>query len=730
MSTNPRHLAICTAVERPTVSIERPRDSDGNYLPVEEVFGRRTFGTEQMRKHLTGEQFRRFHDVIERGERLGPDLANQIAQGVKDWALVNGVSHFCHWFQPMTGATAEKHDAFIAFDDGRPVAAFTGAQLIQSEPDASSFPSGGMRSTFEARGYTAWDPTSPMFIMETPNGSTLSIPSVFVTYHGDAMDKKAPLLRSMQAIGRQAVRLCGLLGETDVGKVTPSAGPEQEYFLVDRAYTAFRPDLKIAGRTVLGAPSPKGQSLDDHYFGAIPARVLAFMNHLEAELYELGVPAKTRHNEVAPSQFEIAVLYGQANVAADHNQMLMQALEKVAELHGFTALTHEKPFAGVNGSGKHLNWSLATDTGHNLLEPGHNPHENLRFLAVLAATLLGVKKHASLLRASVASYGNDYRLGANEAPPAIMSVFLGDQLTAICEELAAGEQPSGKTGANTIELALGGLPDLDRDSTDRNRTSPFAFTGNKFEFRAVGSNQSVSWPLTCVNLVVADGLSELCDRIESRWSGEASILQVVKEVISETRDVCFEGNNYSAEWLEEAARRGLPNLRNTPEALAHLRTDAVVELFARHNVLNAAELESRFHVQIDQYVTAVKIEVELLNSMVGQSVLPAAVAERTALATDIAALRGAAPDLVSDSDLASLTEMSKAVDALRVARVNLTNALAAVSGLEGLAEARAIAANLLPRFGELRVAADAVEERVADERWTLPKYREMLFQNS
>ena len=730
MSSNPRHRAVRTAVERPPLAIRRPTDADGNYLRVEEIFGRRTFGAEQMRKHLTGEQFRRFHEVIDRGERLSPELANQIAQGVKDWALSHGVSHFCHWFQPMTGVTAEKHDGFIDFDDGRAVASFTGAQLIQSEPDASSFPSGGMRSTFEARGYTAWDPTSPMFIMERTNGSTLCIPSIFVTYNGEAMDKKAPVLRSMQALGRQAVRLCGLLGDTDVRRVTASAGPEQEYFLVDQAYTAFRPDLKIAGRTVQGAPAPKGQSLDDHYFGAIPSRVLAFMNHLEAELYELGVPAKTRHNEVAPSQFEVAVLYSQANIAADHNQILMEVLKKVAEQHGFFALLHEKPFAGVNGSGKHLNWSLATDGGSNLLNPGKNPSENLRFLAFLAGTLLGVKKHGGLLRASVATYGNDYRLGANEAPPAIISVFLGEQLTAICDKIARGEDPSGSDGSETIELKLAGLPDLDRDQTDRNRTSPFAFTGNKFEFRAVGSNQSVSWPLTCVNLIVADGLADLCSRIEGNWKGEASILEALKDALAETRDVCFEGNNYSEEWVVEAARRGLPNLRTTPEALKQLQEDSIKALFSEHKVLNERELESRYNVQVEQYVLAVQIEAELLSSLVGQSVLPAAIAERSALATDIAAVRAAAPDMVTEMDLQVLRVVSADIEALRTARAALDAAVAEVSTLHGMAQAEASAATILPCLHALRDAADQVETRVSDDRWTLPKYREMLFQNA
>ncbi len=728
MTASSRHHAIRTAVERQPHRSVRPVDKDGELLPMSEYYGRKTFGLDQMRKHLSGDQLRRFQQVIDRGERLDGELAEHIANGVLVWAQSMGASHFCHWFQPMTGVTAEKHDAFLSFDGDRPLMRFTGAQLIQSEPDASSFPSGGMRSTFEARGYTAWDPTSPMFIMERTNGATLCIPSIFVTYHGDAMDKKAPVLRSMQALSLQATRLCRLLGDGDVRRVIATAGPEQEYFLVDRAYAALRPDLIIAGRTVIGAPAPKGQSMEDHYFGAIPTRVLAFMNDLETELYELGVPAKTRHNEVAPSQFEIAVLYGQANIAADHNQLVMELVKKVAERHNFLALMHEKPFAGVNGSGKHLNWSMATDQGSNLLEPGKNPRENLRFLAVLAAVLMGVQKHAGLLRAAVASHGNDFRLGANEAPPAIISAFLGEQLDAICREMASGEASTRAPGAKTIALELAGLPELARDTTDRNRTSPFAFTGNKFEFRAVGSNQSVSWPLCCVNVAVADGLAELCARIEAGPSGEASILAAVRAALVETRKICFEGNNYSQEWVEEAARRGLLNLRTTPQALTQLQTQTSLDVFLRHKVLSEAELNSRFHVQVERYITSVDIEVDLMRHLVDQSVLPAAVSERTAIAADVAALRGAAPELIGEEDLAHLRGISALVGALRRARGDLDDVVERAREHEGMTRAEAYANMVVPAIEQLRAAADAVEERVSDDRWMLPRYREMLFQ--
>lgn len=729
MSSNPRPLAVRTALERHTRAGPADTDAEGRPLQVRDFYGELVFDEHKMRDHLSADQLRRFQAALAGGERLEADLADQIAGGVLEWALQHGATHFCHWFQPMTGATAEKHDGFLRFDAGRAIASLSGAQLIQSEPDASSFPSGGMRSTFEARGYTAWDPSSPMFIMERAGGATLCIPSIFVTYHGDAMDKKAPLLRSMQAIGHQAVRLCGLLGDTEIRRVTPSAGPEQEYFLVDRAYASLRPDLTVLGRTVLGAPAPKGQSLDDHYFGAIPSRALSFMNDLEHELYRLGVPAITRHNEVAPSQFEIAVEYRQANIAADHNQLVMECIKKMAERHGLLALLHEKPFAGVNGSGKHLNWSLATNTGENLLSPGKNPQENHRFMAVLAGVLLGVHKHAALLRAAVATYGNDFRLGANEAPPAIMSVFLGDQLTRVCDKLVNEEEASQVVCDDFIDLELGGMPELERDNTDRNRTSPFAFTGNKFEFRAVGSHQSISWPLAIVNLIVADGFAMLCDRIEANWSGVDSIREQVRIALSDSKNIRFEGNNYSDEWAAEAERRGLPNLKSTADALAVLASEQTRALFETYKVLGAAELESRFQVQIEQYVTAGTIEADLLLEMVNQSVLPAALAHRTLVASDIAALRSADPGLVTDSDLDSLRVLSASIEELRSARAAADEAAVEVAGLHEMEAARKTAHVLKPALDRLRRASDALEVQVADATWTLPKYREMLFQN-
>jgi glutamine synthetase len=615
----------------------------------------------------------------------------------------------------MTGATAEKHDSFLWFDkEGRAIEKFTGSMLIQSEPDASSFPSGGMRSTFEARGYTAWDPTSPMFIMDSPNGRTLVIPSAFVGYHGEALDEKAPLLRSMEALSRSATKLLSILGAAGVTRVTATVGPEQEYFLVDRAYMATRPDLTIAGRSLLGARAPKGQTLEDHYFGSIPARVLALMEEVEHELYELGVSAKTRHNEVAPNQFEIAPIFAEANLAADHNQLVMQTLRKFAARHDMAVLLHEKPFAGVNGSGKHVNWSMQTSTGENLLEPGHNPQENVRFLAFLAAVLVGVHRHAAVLRASIASHGNDFRLGANEAPPAIISVFLGDFLTKMCDAIASGTVNNLPAGQAVIELGVNRLPAIAKDNTDRNRTSPFAFTGNKFEFRAVGSSASISFPVTCLNAAVTDGIEQLVAWIESGMD----VMAAIRKGIQESSAVRFDGNGYAAEWVVEAERRGLPHARNTPSALRALNTEAAKALFARHRVLTGEELHSRYDVRVELYNKKVDIEVDVARSLVDTLVLPAALAEygeASAVSHPAAARRAARlGDLVT-----GLQDAREALDA-------------ASAGLpEGEADKAAWNADrVVPALLELRGWSDQLEDLIADHRWPLPRYREMLFLNS
>jgi glutamine synthetase len=624
----------------------------------------------------------------------------------------------------MTGATAEKHDSFLWFDrDGRPIEKFTGSMLIQSEPDASSFPSGGMRSTFEARGYTAWDPTSPMFVMDGGAGKTLCIPSAFLGYHGQALDEKAPLLRSMESLSRAAVKLLGLLGTT-TSRVTATVGPEQEYFLLDRAWAALRPDLTIAGRSVLGARAPKGQSLEDHYFGSIPSRVLAFMEEVETELHLLGVSAKTRHNEVAPGQFELAPIFAEANLAADHNQIVMQTLRKVAARHDMLVLLHEKPFAGVNGSGKHVNWSMQTAQGENLLDPGQDPQQNLRFLAFLAATILGVHRHAGVLRASIASHGNDFRLGANEAPPAIISVFLGDFLTKMCDTIVAGNVSNLPTGQALIELGVARLPAIAQDNTDRNRTSPFAFTGNKFEFRAVGSSASISFPTTCLNAAVTDGIEQLCAWI-AEDGGKDALMNAVRRAMVESTPVRFDGNGYSAEWVEEAERRGLPHARTTPAALGALDTDSARGLFTRHGVLTADELHARYEVRLEQFNKKIDIEADVLRAMVDTQVLPVALGDLGDAATQEASLRtlGARCEAAEDRRM----RLVGMLDELYAARGALQAAVSAATGDEH-ERAEANVDSVKPAMERLRAASDALEDFVSDARWPLPRYRELLFQ--
>jgi glutamine synthetase len=671
-----------------------------------------------MRDRVPPEVFAKWVETVEHGRKLDRPVADAIAHAVKEWALEQGVSHFCHWFHPMTGSTAEKHDSFLWFDkDGRPIEKFTGSMLLQSEPDASSFPSGGMRSTFEARGYTAWDPTSPMFIMESPTGRTLCIPSAFLGYHGQALDEKAPLLRSMEALSRSATRLLAALGES-THRVTVTVGPEQEYFLVDRAYAGLRPDLVIAGRSLLGARPPKGQMLEDHYFGSIPVRVQAFMEEVELELHLLGVSAKTRHNEVAPCQFELAPIYAEANLAADHNQLVMQTMRKVAMRHDFLLLLHEKPFAFVNGSGKHINWSLQDSRGENLLDPGKNPQENLRFLTFLAATLLGVYRHAAVLRASIASHGNDFRLGANEAPPAIMSVFLGDFLSRICDGIASGDVSTLDAGQAMIELGINRLPAIAKDNTDRNRTSPFAFTGNKFEFRAVGSSASISFPTTCLNTAVADGIDQINAWVNESGGGTAAVMAAVRRALQESAPVRFDGNGYGAEWVIEAERRGLPHARNTPAALAALATEAASDLFKRHGVFSHEELHSRFEVRVEQYNKKVEIEADVLKDIVDVSVLPITIAE-------LAEARSQAD--VGPAAARRFQELGLRVEAVDSARQGLDVALRGVGEGSEADRAAAFCAHVVPALLALREACDATEAMVNDNRWPLPRYREMLF---
>jgi glutamine synthetase len=688
---------------------------------VVEMFGCNTFDVAAMKEKLPKPVFHSLQETVRRGTKLDPAIANEVAHAIKEWALAKGASHFCHWFQPQTGLTAEKHDAFLTFDDdGKPMARFSGAQLIQSEPDASSFPSGGMRTTFEARGYTAWDPSSPIFIMEGPNGKTLCVPSVFISYHGDALDNKTPLLRSMEVLSERALGVLRLFGDHTSSRVVSTVGPEQEYFLVDKAFYSLRPDLVAANRTLIGAKPPKGQELEDHYFGSIKDRILAFMQEAETELFKLGIPIKTRHNEVAPSQYETAPIFEEANVASDHNQMVMETMGRVARRHDLTLLLHEKPFAGINGSGKHVNWSMMDSEGRNLLEPGATPEKNLQFLVFLLATLKGVHKRAGLLRAAIASSGNDHRLGANEAPPAIISAFLGEQLTRVLDAIEKGET-SGANAMERISLGIRKLPEVARDQTDRNRTSPFAFTGNKFEFRAVSSAQSISLPVAFLNAAVAEALDEMESALSERTRKGASlqdaVLEVVREAIIQTKAVRFEGNNYAGEWVEEARKRKLPNLRATPEALAELVRPEAREFLSRTKVFTEAETEARYHVRMERYIKDIDIEVETLKGLVASHVLPAAYKQ-------LSLLSGAGSGRTVKS---SVERLDGALDLLN-ARVNDLQS-AAEKAAEGELDkrARVLAEQVVPAMASVRELCDRIEESVADEFWTLPKYREMLF---
>ncbi len=691
-------------------------------MKVMEAFGSNTFNADVMKQKLPKAVNHSLQETIRRGTKLDHSIANEVAHAVKEWALAKGATHFCHWFQPQTGLTAEKHDAFLTFDDeGRPMERFSGAQLIQSEPDASSFPSGGMRTTFEARGYTAWDPSSPIFIVDGPNGKTLCVPSVFISYHGDALDNKTPLLRSMEHLSERALGVLRLFGNTESTRVVPTLGPEQEYFLIDRAFYSLRPDLVAAGRTLVGAKPPKGQELEDHYFGSIKDRILAYMQEMENELYKLGIPIKTRHNEVAPSQYEMAPIFEEANVASDHNQIVMETMSRVARRHGLALLLHEKPFAGINGSGKHCNWSLMDSEGRNLLEPGATPEENLQFLVILMAVLKGVHERAGLLRAAIASAGNDHRLGANEAPPAIISVFLGDQLTRVLDGIEKGEK-SGAAAMERISLGVRKLPEVARDNTDRNRTSPFAFTGNKFEFRAVSSAASISTPIAFLNAAVADALGEFERAISARTAKGASlqdaVLDVVRQAVVDTKAVRYEGNNYAPELVEEARKRGLPNLRTTPEALEELVKPDALEFLARTKVFAKAEAEARYHVRLERYVKDIDIEVEALENLVSGHVLPAAY-KQLALLDSAGGAKTAR---------ASLDRTSATVDELSARMVDLQSSAEKAGKIADLEKhAHALAEQVVPAMAAVRAVCDRLEESVADEFWTLPKYSEMLF---
>jgi glutamine synthetase len=687
-------------------------------LPENEAFGANVFSIVVQRERLPDGVFEKLQGSLEAGEAIDLEVADAVASAMKDWALEKGATHFTHVFQPLTGSTAEKHDSFFepAGSEGKALAGFSGKELIQGEPDASSFPTGGVRETFEARGYTAWDPTSPAFILENPNGSLLCIPTAFASWTGEALDAKIPLLRSMDALSGSAIRALGLLGDTESKRVFTTVGPEQEYFLIDEQYFFERPDLVSTGRTLFGAKPPKGQELDDHYFGTIPERVLAFMLESELEMRKLGIPVKTRHNEVAPAQYEIAPMFENSNVGSDHQQLLMRVLENVSRRYGLICLLHEKPFAGVNGSGKHNNWSMGTDTGSNLLNPGDTPADNVHFLFFCAAVIQAVNKHQGLLRASAANIGQDHRLGANEAPPAIISIFLGAELDKVFEAIATGEGDP-HTPASFLDLGATVLPPLPKDGGDRNRTSPFAFTGNKFEFRALGSSMSLAFPNTVLNTIVAEAIDEMSDKLEAKTSGgmdaTGAAIEVVKEAYVDNKRICFSGDNYSEEWHAEAEQRGLKNLKTTPDALLEVIADDSVAAFEKYSVLSKRELESRFEVWVEQYALRANIEAETTFSIAKTMILPAA-------------LRHLA--LISEAGVSSLEgEVRGLIEELATALDSLEKANAEPTELEGLELALFARDEQLAKSGSVREAADKLEKVVADDLWPLPKYEEMLF---
>jgi len=708
-------------------------------VPVSSYFGAMTFDQKAMRARLPKEVFQALQGTIKAGKKITDEIAGVVAHGMKEWAMEKGATHYTHWFQPMTGSTAEKHDAFLSIDrDGTPIERFSGEQLIQGEPDASSFPSGGMRTTFEARGYTAWDPSSPAFLMKGGKGLTLCIPTVFISYHGEALDAKTPLLRSMDAVSNSAMRLLGLLGVPGVSRVKTFAGCEQEYFLVDKKFYSERPDLVMCGRTLLGALPPKGQQLEDHYFGSIPDRVLEFMQDVEHELYLLGIPAKTRHNEVAPHQFEIAPIFEEANIAVDHNLLVMEVMRKIADRKGFAMLIMEKPFAGINGSGKHNNWSIGTDTGINLLDPGDTPTENINFLVFLVAVLKGVYKRADVLRMSIASIGNDHRLGANEAPPAVVTVFLGELLETVLDAIESGKVDL-KTEKQVLNLGLSQVPLLNKDYTDRNRTSPFAFTGNKFEFRAVGSSQAPSVPNMVLNTLMAEAIDELADAIEAKIASgkdrDSAILEAIREGITETKAIRYPGDNYS-EALQEAAReRGLPNLKNTPQALRTLEKGDVRAMFVRYGVLTEQEIESRLNIRLERYVKGIDIEARTLQLMLKTFVIPDVSEYQGDIGNSFNNLLAAAEAIgLSDAAIASqanhLKNLAENLSTLIDLTAELDEAVEMIETIEGeFGKADYCADELLPLMNRVREIADKLELMVDRSRWQLPTYSEMLFEH-
>ena len=698
-------------------------------LKVAEIFGEDVFNDTVMQERLPKKVYKDLKKIIEEGKELDLATADVIAHEMKEWAIEKGATHYTHWFQPLTGATAEKHDSFISapLPNGKVLMSFSGKELIKGEPDASSFPSGGLRATFEARGYTAWDCTSPAFVRHDAAGATLCIPTAFCSYKGEALDQKTPLLRSMQAINEQSLRLLRLFGNTTAKKVTPSVGAEQEDFLVDAEKFEQRKDLIYAGRTLFGAMPPKGQEMDDHYFGTIRQRIAGFMKDVNIELWKVGVASKTQHNEVAPAQHELAPIYGEANVAVDHNHLVMQTLKRIACQHGMKCLLHEKPFAGVNGSGKHNNWSLTTDDGKNLLEPGKTPHENVQFLLVLTCILKAVDKHAALLRESAADVGNDHRLGANEAPPAIISIFLGDQLEDVIRQLVDTGEATHSLKGGRLETGVSTLPDLAKDATDRNRTSPFAFTGNKFEFRMVGSRDSISGSNVVLNTIVAEAFAEACDVLEKADDFDMAVHDLIKKYATEHQRIIFNGNGYADAWVEEAERRGLPNIKSMVEAVPALVTEDTVSMFEKFKVFTKAELESRVEIKYENYSKAINIEARTMIDMASKQIIPAVIKYTKSLADTVLAVKEAGVDasvqaglLKETSDLLAATK--SALDALSA----VTDKAAAMD--EGEEQARFYHFDVVPAMETLRTPVDKLEMIVDKEAWPMPSYGDLIFE--
>ncbi len=698
-------------------------------INVEELFGSRVFTVGKMKERLPKQVFAEVRRVTEQGGELPLATADVVAKAMKDWAVENGATHYTHWFQPLTGITAEKHDAFVSHPDGegRMLLEFSGKELIKGEPDASSFPSGGLRATFEARGYTAWDMTSPAFLKEDATGVILCIPTAFCSYTGEALDKKTPLLRSMEAISQQALRILRLFGNTEATKVVPSVGAEQEYFLVDREKYLKREDLIFAGRTLFGAPAPKGQELEDHYFGTIRERIGAYMKDLNLELWKLGVTAKTQHNEAAPAQHELAPIYETANIAVDHNQLVMETMKKVAGRHGLTCLLHEKPFAGVNGSGKHDNWSLCTDNGVNLLDPGDTPNANIQFLLVLACIMKAVDTHADLLRQSASDVGNDHRLGANEAPPAIISMFLGEQLDDVVKQLVETGEAAHLIEGGKLETGVSTLPDFEKDATDRNRTSPFAFTGNKFEFRTVGSADSIASPNTTLNAIVAEAFCEAADTLEAGKAFELAVHDLIKEYMSRHQRIIFNGDGYSREWVREAERRGLPNIRSMVEAAGTLTTDKAIRLFEKFGIFTRVELQSREEILYETYAKTINIEALTMIDMASKKYIPAVVGYTKTLADTVIAVREAGADSSVQAEL--LGEVSGQLAAARKALKELEKVTAQAGSMSDVkAQAFFYMDTVKSAMDALRLPVDALEMLVDKKVWPVPSYGELIFE--